>query len=175
MPGCLTGDQPDGNSQFDRLVASIRLETAGHWRRRAALIERRGGCCGPERRGFTAPILVRWFSLELANKHTGSVLRVSIFQRIIAIVAALALMGGMLLPLLPVQTTMSRTSDQGMTMECPSCHVAPDCSGVCLVMPEASLLHTTQLVQIPTRIQASLLSDSFKSTLAKPPPRPAAS
>jgi hypothetical protein len=91
----------------------------------------------------------------------------------LGVIGALALLSAALLPVLPAEATMIRSSGHDMAMQCPSCHLASDCSGTCSMLPVQSVMSATTLVQTPLQVEPSTLRDSFASALPKPPPRSA--
>lgn len=90
---------------------------------------------------------------------------------ILGLVAAAALVSAVLLPILPAKATMVTSSGQDMSMQCPSCHLAPDCSTSCSLVAAPASIGAMRLIQTPFQMEPSRLVESYASLLAKPPPR----
>ena len=94
-------------------------------------------------------------------------------RTILRLVAVLTLISALLLPGLAAKATIVTSPRNEMAMQCPSCHLAPDCPNACPLLPVQSVMSATRLVPAPLRMEPATLSDSYASTLPKPPPRSA--
>ncbi len=88
----------------------------------------------------------------------------------LAVLAVLVLLAGILQPFLPVSGEMGDSSAT-MVMECPSCHVAPDCASHCSLLPDIAFAIVSNPLLQPHDISLPLFLDSVTSILPKPPPR----
>jgi hypothetical protein len=89
-------------------------------------------------------------------------------RTILRLVAVLALINALLLPVLAANTMVTSSADE-MAMQCPSCHLASDCSNACSLIPVQSVMSATRFVPAPLRMEPATLNDSYASILPKPP------
>src|SRR5215217_5160146 len=92
------------------------------------------------------------------------------FRVPLALVAALALAGALLVPMLP-EPSVASSSDQNMTMHCPQCQWASDCNSGCSLLASPAVVSPSHALQTRLYTPPAMVHDSLGLMLPKPPPR----